>query len=242
MTDNGTRIFNTRDYKIFKIMKGNRPIDEAHVTKLMKSMRNRDLLIPITCNSKMEVLDGQHRLEARKRLAYAVPYYVTGDFGLEEVQSINASQKSWTNADFCKSFIQLGKKDYEIYQWFIQTYKLPHNESVRLLMAIEIEQGSVKNIFQAGDFRVKNLQGAKNVAEMLSELAPFFDHWTQRTFVSAVVRLLKKKAFDWKVFMKKVEMNPTLLQVCMTREQYLDLIEKIYNYKAQNKVSLKYGD
>jgi hypothetical protein len=57
-----------------------------------------------------------------------------------------------------------------------------------------------------------------------------------------VLRLLKKKHFDWKTFMKKVEMNPTLMQVCMTTEQYIDLIEKVYNYKAQNKVSLKYGD
>jgi hypothetical protein len=239
---NGTKIFHTREYTKFKLIKGNRPIDEKHVQALMKSMRNKDLLIPIAVSSKMEVLDGQHRLEARRRLKFDVPYYWTGDLDLSDVQAINASQKGWTNKDFCKSYIALGKKDYEVYQWFTETYKLPHVESVNLLTG-GLENGqTVKSIFQSGDFKVKDLSGAKKIAEMLSEISPLFPHWTQRNFVRAIVALLKKKHFDWKVFMKKVEMNPTLMQVCMTTEQYIDLIEKVYNYKAQNKVSLKYGD
>lgn len=172
---NGTKIFHTREYRKFKLIKGNRIVDENHVRALMKSMRNKDLLIPIAVNSKMEVLDGQHRLEARKRLAYDVPYYWTGD---------------------------------------------------------DMRRG----------FQGQGFERSQKTAEMLVEIEPFFSHWTHRNFVRAVVKLLKKKQFNWKVFMKKVEMNPTLMQVCMTTEQYLDLIEKIYNYKAQNKVSLKYGD
>lgn len=242
---NGTKIFHTREYKKFKLIKGNRPVDESHVRALMKSMRNKDLLIPIAVNSKMEVLDGQHRLEARQRLAYDVPYYWTGDdFGLSDVQKINASQKGWTNKDFCTSYITLGKKDYEVYRWFVETYKLPHTESISLLMGSKkIEAGeSAKKLFQGGDFKVKDLNGAKHTAEMLAEIEPLFSHWKQRNFIKAVLWLLKKKHFSWKVFLKKVELNPTLMQVCMTTEQYIELIEKIYNYKSQNKVSLKYGD
>jgi hypothetical protein len=243
---NGTKILSTRDYHLFKTLKGNRPIDQKHVSNLMKAMRSHDLLIPITVNEKMQILDGQHRFEARKRLHYTVPYYVTSgeDFGLEQVQAINATQKSWTNKDFARSFITLGNKEYEVYQWFLDTYKLPHNESVNLLMGNSIADGGkhVKQVFQSGNFKVNDLMGAKKVALMLSEIQPFFPHWTQRAFVRAACTLLGKKAFDWKVFMKKVEMNPTMMQVCMTTEQYIDLIERIYNYKAQNKVSLKYGD
>lgn len=227
-----TKIFTTREYNKFKLMKGNRPVDEKHVRDLMKAMRTKDLLIPIAVNSKMEVLDGQHRLEARRRLAYPVPYYWAGDdTGLADVQAINASQKGWTNKDFCQSYITLGKKDYEIYQWFSETYKIPHCESVSLLAGLgHVEQGqSVKRLFQGGDFKVNDLQGAKRTAEMLAQMEPYFTHWTHRNFIKAVMKLLKKKHFDWKVFIKKVEMNPTLMQVCMTTEQY-------------HKVSLKYGE
>lgn len=245
MALSNTKIFTTREYSKFKMIKGNRPVDEQHVRALMKSMRHKDLLIPIAVNSKMEVLDGQHRLEARKRLNYAVPYYWAGDdTGLADVQAINASQKGWTNRDFCQSYIALGKKDYEIYKWFIETYRLPHVESVSLLSgSAELEAGaSVKRLFQGGDFKVNDLMGAKKTAEMLAEVEPYFAHWTHRNFIKAVIKLLKKKNFSWKRFMEKVELNPTLMQVCMTTEQYLDLIERIYNYKSQNKVSLKYGE
>lgn len=240
---NGTKIFHTREYKKFKLIKGNRPLDELHVRGLMKSMRGKDLLIPIAVNSKMEVLDGQHRLEARKRLCFDVPYYWTGDdVGLEDVQAINASQKGWTNKDFCQSFIALGKKDYEIYRWFVETYKIPHVESVNLLAGGLSTGIRVKSLFQSGEFKVKDLAGAKKTAEMLAEIAPLFEHWTHRNFIRAIILLLKKKHFSWARFIEKVTMNPTLMQVCMTTEQYIDLIEKIYNYKSQNKVSLKYGD
>jgi len=124
----------TSDYGIFKKLRGNRDIDETHVTRLMESIRRKDLGVPICCNHQMEILDGQHRLEARKRLQISVPYYVSAeDYGLEEVQMVNAKQKGWSIEDYAQSFIALGNKDYQVYDWFRKRYKLPHSESVMLL-------------------------------------------------------------------------------------------------------------
>lgn len=243
---NATKIFSTTDYNKFKLMKGNRAVDPRHVQALMKAMEKKDLLIPIAVNSKMEVLDGQHRLEARKNLKLPVPYYWAGDdTGLRDVQALNASQKSWSNKDFCNSYIALGKKDYEIYKWFVETYQFPHVESIKLLMNLtnDRDKGTVlTTIFKSGQFQVRDLSGAKKMAEMMSEIAPYFSRWKHNRFIRAVFSLLPKKNFNWKTFMQKVELNPTMLQPCSNTEQYVELIEKIYNFRAQNKVSLKYGE
>lgn len=111
------KIHITREYERFKKMPGNRPVDQAHVRRLMQSMRQQDLFTPIQCNERMEVVDGQHRLEARRQLNIHVPYYVVkGDYGLREVQKINAQQKKWGALDYLESNLELGNPEYKVYQ------------------------------------------------------------------------------------------------------------------------------
>ena len=245
MSKNGNlKIESTKNYDQFKFLPGNRLLDEKHVLRLITSMRQRDFLVPIAVNSEMYVIDGQHRLEARKRLELVVPYYMIGDLGLQEVQSLNAQQKKWSIEDFTNSFIRLGNKDYEIYKWFRDRYRLSHVESVAMLSGDElgVKNRNYSHIFALGGFKVKDLQGAKQRAEMLEQIAPFFDHYNQRSFVQAFLWLLTKKSFDFKTFLQRLEAQPTALRKCSEKDQYIDLIEQIYNYRSPNKVSLRYGD
>ena len=56
----------TKNYEIFKIMDCNRELSAANLQKLIGSIKSRNLLEfrPIIVNSKMEIIDGQHRLAA----------------------------------------------------------------------------------------------------------------------------------------------------------------------------------
>lgn len=60
----------TKNYSLFKKYAKNRDIDGRHVEKLIASIKTANLLDcePILVNEKMEVIDGQHRLEAAKSL------------------------------------------------------------------------------------------------------------------------------------------------------------------------------
>jgi len=57
-------IFQTTNYSQFKIRTDNRPINQSNVQKLVKSFEIMGQKIPIKVDSKMQVLDGQHRLKA----------------------------------------------------------------------------------------------------------------------------------------------------------------------------------
>jgi len=236
-----TEILMTEDYDIFKSLPGNRPLDERHVTKLMAAMEKNDLFTPITVNEKLEIIDGQHRLEARRRLKLIVPYMTVNGYGLNEVQAINAGQKSWTVADYAQSYIALGNENYRIYEWFRRVYKLPHVVSVELLSGTP-GHGQASESFHNGTFTVRQLSSAKQSAEMLQTIAPFFSAYNRRSFVLALLSVSKKKCFVLEKFIRKLESNSRMMTVCASTDQYIDLIEQIYNYNSRTKVSLKYGE
>lgn len=55
-----TTIYETYDYSLFNLIGGNRLINVLNYKKLMKSIDEKQLLIPILVNEKMEIIDGQH--------------------------------------------------------------------------------------------------------------------------------------------------------------------------------------
>jgi hypothetical protein len=61
-----------------------------------------------------------------------------------------------------------------------------------------------------------------------------------RWFVYAIARLLKKKEFDFNEFIQKLKIQPKALQVCNDVNQYVSLIEEIYNYRRRLKVNLRF--
>jgi hypothetical protein len=71
------QIQKTEDYNLFKRIVGNRTINKAQVRRLYDSYSIKPWLIqycPIIINDNNEVIDGQHRLEAIKRLKIPVYY------------------------------------------------------------------------------------------------------------------------------------------------------------------------
>jgi ParB/Sulfiredoxin domain len=233
----------TSEYDVFERMAGNRPLDEKHVLNLMRRMEKHDLFTPIQINENFEIVDGQHRLEARKRLGLPVPFFCVSEYRLAEVQEINAMQKKWNSADFTESFIERGNRNYSIYKWFRNQYSLSHTLAVHLLMYGKITgHDNIKDIFQSGQLVVADLSMAKEKAEMMLRIQPFFEHWNSTGFARAILFCLRKKEFDFEKFMRRLEANPTMLKPCANTNQYIEVIETIYNFRSAHKVNLRYGE
>ena len=67
--DTGKVTYETKNYDQFKTLEGNRSIDQKNVNNIEQNMREHGVLpTVIIVNEKMEVIDGQHRIEALKRL------------------------------------------------------------------------------------------------------------------------------------------------------------------------------
>lgn len=100
-----TVMYETNDYSIFNTLNGNRYIDEKKVKKIMRSIQEgKDLKCPVTVNELGEVIDGQHTLEARKRLKKTIYFYIVPQADLKSCISINTSSSNWNTNDYVHSY------------------------------------------------------------------------------------------------------------------------------------------
>ena len=63
-----TSVMKSNNYDMFKFMEGNRKISSTNLNQIISSMKEKQLVIPITVNEKFEIIDGQHRFSACKYL------------------------------------------------------------------------------------------------------------------------------------------------------------------------------
>lgn len=234
-----TQVQTTSEYAQFQTLDGNRAINELHLKRLVASMRTTYLLSPIVVNERKEIIDGQHRYHAAKSLGLPINYIVVNGYGLREVQILNANSKNWTANDYLEGYCDLGYEDYLTYRTFKMKYGFGHNECMAMLSGTTTT-GRVVEAFYDGTFKVKSYRDACATADLLVQVAPYYPGYTRRSFVLAMIGLLKNERFVFAEFIAKLTIQPTALVDCTKVPQYVELIERIYNYKRQGKVNLRY--
>lgn len=233
-------ILTTKEYDQFKLMKGNRKVDNKHVNHLIESMKIEYYISPIQVNEKLEVIDGAHRLTAARALKLPVYYYIAKGAGLRTIQVLNSNSKDWKTEDFLQSYIEQGVKEYIIYKQFADAYGYSHRINLALLTGT-FTGDDVDKQFKDGNFKIKDIQKATEIAAKLSQVEPHYKGYRRRNFCYAIIRCIKNKAYSHDTFVSKLAYQSRKMVDCSNVEQYLELIEEIYNYKSrtENKVALR---
>lgn len=232
------QIFRTTDYNMFKRILGNRTLSSPHVKRLKESMKKEDLKIPIIINAKNEVIDGQHRLQARKELGIPVYYIVLANLGIHQTQAANADNKNWTSVDFVNTYVELNYAHYKKYIEFQKKYEFSHQ--VALMILEGIQSNARTNEFRTGGFVVNDYERACKWAEMLYLIEPYYDGFKRRSFVIAMVHLFQNDKYDHDEFVQKLQYQSSKMVHCTTLAQYVRLIEEIYNYKRKSEDKIRF--
>ncbi|RYD56982.1 MAG: ParB/RepB/Spo0J family partition protein [Sphingobacteriales bacterium] len=233
-------VMSTKDYALFQIISGNRKIDKKHVEKLKASIKDNDLFNPILVNEDYQIIDGQHRFTALHQLGMPIKYMVVPGYGIKQVQLLNTHSKNWSVDDYMECYISQGIKDYQTYKEFRQSYGFTHQQTLEILGAGKIGDKNYSRVFREGQFKIGDLNKAVDTFQKINALGKHYDGYKRRGFVSAIVACLKNKKFDFEVFESKLVYQSRKLAGCASTEQYLAVIEEVYNYKSRAKVSLKY--
>lgn len=90
-------IYITNDYSIFKKLDGNRSVKPKRIKEINDSVENVGMMnTPILVNEKMEIIDGQGRLEVCKKRNLPVRYTIQPGAGLKECQEMNLHTTNWS--------------------------------------------------------------------------------------------------------------------------------------------------
>jgi hypothetical protein len=240
-------IYVTNEYDPFKIKYGNRPVDMRHVRNLMSSMKHNYIQRPITINKKMEIIDGQHRFTAAKALGLPI-YYEYNTEDLDGIRTMNQNTKNWTMDDFLSSYYSIEQKNnngdltgpYTIFKFFKEYSKFPIVICLYMLTGSHSsKRGS--NMFKTGKLEIPSGQFelAKKQAKMILSVKDYYDGYRRQRFIHAMLQLFKDEEFDFKRFIKKLDINRAKMFHCTCTTDYIDTIEKIYNWGSKNKVKFR---
>lgn len=249
------QVIETNDYALFSAVVGNRAINALHVKRLKDSFREEYLLSPIIVNQDYQVIDGQHRFEAAKELGLPIRFVLCNDYGLKEVQMLNANTHNWNKQDYLKAYCDLGYPEYLKFRDFMKRFpdlglancevictnrlsNVVHSNDMK--GKINATGSYTQNSFQNGKFEIYDYEKAVDNAEKIMMVKPFYDGFARKTFVTTMVGLFKLDHYSHSRFLDRLSAQPGALQHCTSIIHYKMLIEDIYNYRSREKVNLRF--
>lgn len=250
----GSEVYQTHEY-LFVLDVRNRPIDDDKVRRFMKAFNDgqyfmKDFPAIIDPNSWV-VLDGQHRYEACKRLGIPFHYkWADEKFTIDNVVDVQHNS-GWKSADYMHSYIKQGNQNYVEVARFAKRYNVSISIAVLLLTSVN-SKGELINSrgvslkragFYDGNLVVKNINAACRIADRLEDIgksgtAPFY---RSDRFISAFISVLNHPHYDHDTMMHKVnQFGASLMKPQTDTENYLRMLETLYNYKAREENKLRF--
>lgn len=225
------------NYRAFKFIKGNRPIVESKVKKLIEAVEgglNLFQYCPVLVNKEMYVIDGQHRLEACKRLKLPVYYCMVKDITLAQIAKLNSAQNKWKIDDFFNCFIETGNKEYKTLHLFAEKWSLSTNVAAQLMMNGSVNEGGggfISDTFREGLFVAKHPEQAHKIIKAVYDYQNVIDNklLTTRAFIGAIQSLLKSPDYDHKAVVEKLTSKNLQISKKATYKEYIYHIEELFN-------------
>ena len=167
------RIHKTTNYDQFKLQVGNRLINKRNFKKLVESVKEQQLRIPIIVNEKMEIIDGQHRFLSWQENEKPIYYIINEGYGLQETKRANVASTNWTNTDFIRTYIEEGKESYITFKELKTTYGVSIADLLYLFTMYQNK--NVKSIRDDFTLGLLSIEGADQVRLFLEHLELFVD-------------------------------------------------------------------
>jgi hypothetical protein len=225
----------TNQYHLFKTLRTNRWIDDHHVRNLVKAITKKNLLHlnPLVVDADMNVIDGQHRLEAAKKLGVPV-YYIKDDHISEnDIAGMNSTKKNWTAEDYINFYAQKGVEEYMKFMDFATL----HPEINRSLLITILASNGKRNTkaIKEGSLDVGKLTEAERMLEMLNYFKSVSAIAYSSRFVEAFSFIVSHPEYDHLRMVQKVQINPGALQPRVSKKDYIMMLQNIFNYRVNEK-------
>ena len=230
-----TEIRKTNNYSMFKNMLGNRELKDKNYRKLLKSMNEKQLIIPVLVNEKFELIDGQHRYNACKTLGLPLYYYVIPGYEIEDVKRANLVSCNWGPDDYLNLHFQLNKQEYVNLKDIMKKNNLKVGQVLEMVSVLEgKDYARIKLCFEDGTFEINN---PMQIQKFLTDLADFksLKEYTTSKFTKAFLKLYKYESYDHDHMKRKLKTLSHKLKKQTSLNEYISmLVNDIYAFGSSN--------
>lgn len=228
-------IQNTTDYDQFKTKKGNRRVVPGSVLRLVRSIQKHNMLEvnPIIVNLNKEVIDGQHRLEAARKLGLPIHYVIFDPASLTEIQLLNANVKVWSSTDFMDSYVATGRQEYKIFKEFRERFGFPHGATIMLLSS-PFEGKRPKQahqLFKEGKLIIVDLERSQAIAEEILRMFPHInnDVRSSNRFYDVMIKMILNYKDEYEKLLVKLAGSQDRIHHGESMNDYIQQFEGILN-------------
>ena len=229
----------TMNYDLFNLIYDNREIKMSGRSDLRESMRRQGFIPSLHAivregeNGKYDVLDGQHRIAIAKKLGLPV-YYVVEDLDIN-VAEINSTSVRWSLSDYLHRYLHHDPHgDYAEVQRYVEQFGLTIGQAA-FLLAGKRSFGKVSHDFKSGYYQVKDNKTAWKAACLFCVIRNLSDNVISGSFLTACYAVTRIDWFDPHHFVKNAEHKFLELKSYRKVEDYLRMMETIYNYRLGKK-------
>ncbi len=243
----------TKDYDMFKKHSSNRELQESNVASIMKSISTKNMLSlrPILVNAEMQIIDGQHRLEAAKRLEVEICYEISQTIDSKDIVLLNANQRNWLGTDYLNYFCKEGYPEYLSLKEYMKKNSLDFKNALALtsLTTPSGRGGKFYQGFKAGNYTFPKGEEFENTEINLKKVQTIIEFIEKKTipphiylrcsrFVIAIINFLNIKEVEFETLLKKIEIKLDLIKPCATTVAYMNVFREIYNYRSRNQIPM----
>ena len=237
------KIQTTSDYSVFKKINSNRDINKAHLKKLIASISIKNLLFlfPVILNENMEVVDGQHRIEAAKSLGVKLYYIVDGSITKADIALMNSNRKSWGARDYISFYAEEGNEDFKRLKKLLKAYP-----SLSPTLTAKLMDATCEAFYEGGGQHSVNIRrGSVNsshyaMAQLIADLCArlnkhrtwSFDPYFVMDIKKAIIRTgsMAEKAVE--TIYKKRDLFPKVIEKRYTN--HLTLLKDMLGFKERD--------
>lgn len=226
----------TNEHEMFFLREDNRPINRGHVGNLVESIRRRNMLdmCPIIVNEKLEVIDGQHRLEAAKILGVDIYYEVRADVKKDDMIVLNIS-KGWSARDFLNYYVTNKYTEYLKLKRACDRLNISPDAALKVFSRTQGKQAT--RDFRLGTFKYDNSLSEEIEADII-RTRDILKKYHGNTifalsgkFFVALVYVMQEENFVKKKWFQNLEKMVNKTGARITMKDYYKMFVNIHNWR-----------
>jgi len=239
------KIYEASNYDRFELLPFNRNV--VRLKALIESMKkygwinSRPMDVIAGPNGQLMIRDGHHRFEVARRLGIPVKFVICDDGAT--VYDLEKPTIKWSLKDYLDSYCREGSHpEYSVIKNFCQETGVAVSIAISLFTGHQAFSYTGISRFKDGNFKLDSkAKVASDVKDLMLVCKRFeIPFYNTAYLVQAFSKIVQVEEFKLSQMKSKIKSFHSLFEKKATVEQYLELLDDIYNRQSKAKIPLRF--